>query len=348
MSAKLTYKDSGVDIDAGNDLVDRIKTLSEESRRMGVISRIGGYAGLFSLANHHTVKNPVLVATTDGVGTKLKIAIDMKKYDTIGQDLVAMCVNDLICCGAEPLFFLDYYATGKLNVDEATEVIAAISSALKSVNCALLGGETAEMPGLYQNHDFDLAGFAVGIVDKNLIIDGSHVRIGNKVIALDSTGLHSNGYSLARKIIANAGLKLDTPLDFTKQSLGEVLLTPTALYVNPVLNLLKQFDIAAMAHITGGGLVENLPRVMPKKCQVVIQKQAINTPPIFSYLQKMGNVPEDEMFRVFNMGVGFVIVVRTEDESHILHQLAGMNVNARTIGVIAEKKTESDLDVAII
>jgi phosphoribosylformylglycinamidine cyclo-ligase len=348
MSEKLTYKDAGVDIDAGDALVDRIKTLSEESRRMGVISRIGGYAGLFSLANHHTVKNPVLVATTDGVGTKLKIAIDLKKYDTIGQDLVAMCVNDLICCGAEPLFFLDYYATGKLNVDEAAQVIASISSSLKTVNCALLGGETAEMPGLYHDRDFDLAGFAVGIVDKNKVIDGSHVSIGNKVIALASTGLHSNGYSLARKIIAKAGLKLNAPLDFTQQSLGEVLLTPTALYVNSVLNLLKNFDIAAMAHITGGGLVENLPRVMPKKCQVVIQKQAINTPQIFHYLQNAGYVPEDEMFRVFNMGVGFVIVVRAEDETPILEQLAGMNQKAKTIGTIEEKKTPSDLDVEIV
>lgn len=333
---KTTYKAAGVDIEAGNKLVDQIKTLAQETKRMEVISGIGGFAGLFSLQSVN-VKDPVLVATTDGVGTKLKLAIESRSFDHIGQDLVAMCVNDLICCGAEPLFFLDYYATGQLQVDQAAAVINSISSSLKEINCSLLGGETAEMPGMYQKNDFDLAGFAVGIVDKNALIDGSSVGIGNKVIGLSSSGLHSNGYSLARKIIENHKLDLNKAY-FSDTALGKALLTPTIIYAKPILNLLREFDIHAMAHITGGGLVENLPRVLPKQCKAVLDKNKINVPQIFTFLQETAAISDDEMWRVFNMGIGYVVVVSPDIEKAVLEQLAAMDVVACTIGTIEEKK----------
>lgn len=346
MPLKTTYKDAGVDIDTADDLVTRIKSFSKKTKRVEVISGIGGFAGLFSLTNSQ-VKNPVLVASTDGVGTKLKIAIDLAKYNTIGQDLVAMCVNDLICCGAEPLFFLDYFATGRLNSDDAAAIINSIAESLKDINCALLGGETAEMPGLYRDGDFDLAGFAVGLVDKNKIIDGSTVGLGDQVIGLASSGVHSNGYSLVRKIIEVAGLDLRQKHLFAPEGLGSSLLAPTIIYVNPVLKLLKSYDVHAMAHITGGGLVENLPRVLPKTCKAIIKKSAILTPEIFRYLQKHGGVPEDEMWRVFNMGIGYVLVVKQDDLDGALAQLRVMDILAEHIGSI-DKKNQKDLSVELI
>lgn len=346
MALKTTYKDAGVDIDSADDLVTRIKSFSKKTNRVEVISGIGGFAGLFSLTNSQ-VKNPVLVASTDGVGTKLKIAIDLAKYDTIGQDLVAMCVNDLICCGAEPLFFLDYFATGRLNSDDAAAVINSIATALQGINCTLLGGETAEMPGLYRDGDFDLAGFSVGLVDKNKIIDGSMVGLDDQLIGLASSGVHSNGYSLVRKIIETAGLDLRQKHLFAPEGLGLALLKPTMIYVNPVLNLLKSYDVHSMAHITGGGLVENLPRVLPKTCKAVLNKSAIATPEIFRYLQKHGGVPEDEMWRVFNMGIGYVIVVKARDLDGALAQLNAMSCPATHIGSIQKKKSK-DLSVEFI
>lgn len=332
---KSTYKSAGVDIDASNTLVDRIKNLAAQTKRKEVVSGIGGFAGLFSLGGS-SLKNPVLVAATDGVGTKLKVAIELQYFDSIGQDLVAMCVNDLICCGAEPLFFLDYFATGKLDLDQAAAVINSISRSLKEINCSLLGGETAEMPGLYQKNDFDLAGFAVGIVDKNKIVDGSSVGIKNKIIGFASSGIHSNGYSLVRKIIEKNKLNFNKTY-FSEQKLGQELLKPTKLYVNPVLKLLKEYEIHAMAHITGGGLVENLPRMLPKQCKAIIEKDAIPGSPLFSFLQESGNVPEEEMWRVFNMGVGFVLVIKPEDEKGVLEQLRAMDFEAMCIGTIQEK-----------
>jgi phosphoribosylformylglycinamidine cyclo-ligase len=341
MPSPTTYKDSGVDIDAGDELVDRIKTFSKKTKRVEVISGIGGFAGLFSLASSR-VKNPVLVASTDGVGTKLKLAIDMGKYDTIGQDLVAMCVNDLICCGAEPLFFLDYFATGRLDTDTAAAIISSIATSLGDINCALLGGETAEMPGLYRDGDFDLAGFSVGLVDKNDIIDGSSVGLGDLVIGLASSGVHSNGYSLVRRIIADAGLDLAKPQAFAPQGLGPALLEPTMIYVNAVLNLIKISSIHAMAHITGGGIVGNLPRVLPKTCKAVLDKKRIETPELFLFLKKTGNVPEDEMWRVFNMGVGYMLVVKASEGDTVLQQLKGMNVKATLLGTIEKKKAKDE------
>lgn len=345
-SPKFTYKDAGVDIDTADNLVDRIKVFSKKTKRMEVISGIGGFAGLFSLTNSQ-VKNPVLVASTDGVGTKLKIAIEMRKYDTIGQDLVAMCVNDLICSGAEPLFFLDYFATGKLEPGAAATIINSIAKALAEINCALLGGETAEMPGLYRDGDFDLAGFAVGIVDKSKIIEGTSVGLGDTIIGLASSGVHSNGYSLVRKIISVAGLNLKQTHTFAPLGLGLELLKPTSLYVNPVLHLLKSSEIRSMAHITGGGLVENLPRVLPKTCKAVIQKSCIATPEVFRFLQKHGGVPEPEMWRVFNMGVGYVLVVKPSDAEGILSNLMSVGVATSIIGTI-EKKKSKDTGVELI
>ncbi|OVE81319.1 phosphoribosylformylglycinamidine cyclo-ligase [bacterium K02(2017)] len=334
-----TYKKAGVDIAAGNQLVDRIKNLSQQTKRSEVISGIGGFSGLFSIANLN-VKNPVLVAATDGIGTKLKIALDTNNYETIGQDLVAMCVNDLICCGAEPLFFLDYFATAKLDPDQAGAIIASIAKSLKSINCTLLGGETAEMPGLYQNNDFDMAGFSVGIVDKDKIIDGSQISIGSQVIGIESSGFHSNGYSLVRQIIQDQKLDLEKTYDFSDTSLGTMLLEPTALYVNPIAQLLKQTQILSMAHITGGGLVENIPRVLPTQCKCKIYSKAIKVPALFRFFQEKGNIPENEMWRVFNMGIGFVLIVKKEEVDNVIQKLNAMDYKAHLIGEIQKREKD--------
>ncbi len=332
-----TYKDSGVDIDAGNEFVQRIKPLIKKTHRTEVISPLGGFAGLFSI-NKLKYKDPVLVSTTDGVGTKLKLALEQKNYRGIGQDLVAMCVNDLLCVGAEPLFFLDYFATSKLNIDVATQVIEGVTENLKAIHCALLGGETAEMPGFYQGGDFDVAGFAVGVVNRDEIIDGSSISIGNVVIGIASSGLHSNGFSLARKILDDQKADLQKFYPELGKTLGEALVEPTRIYVNQVLALRRHFNILGIAHITGGGLIENPPRIFPKQCRAIIDRSSWEIPPVFKLLQEWGRVEDSEMFRVFNCGVGLVLVVEENQAEEIVSRLNSTGEKAWIMGKIAERR----------
>ena len=306
----LSYRDAGVDIDAGNRLVDRIKPHAQRTRRPGVLDGLGGFGALFELPLDR-YRQPVLVSGTDGVGTKLKLALELNRHDTIGIDLVAMCVNDVLVTGAEPLFFLDYYATGALDVDVAATVIQGIAEGCAQAGAALVGGETAEMPGMYGAGEYDLAGFCVGVVEKSRIIDGSRVAPGDVLLGLASSGPHSNGYSLIRKILAVSGAQLDQA--FAGQSLGDALLAPTRIYVKPVLNLLQQLEVHAIAHITGGGLTENLPRVLPAGSKAIINTVSWQRPAIFQWLQQQGGVAAAEMWRTFNCGVGMVICVAAAD-----------------------------------
>ena len=303
------YKSAGVDIDAGNDLVDKIKKDVASSHNKSVLGNIGGFAGMYELGKNYN--EPVLVACTDGVGTKVALAQEFNQVDGIGQDLVAMCVNDLIVCGAKPLFFLDYFASSKLEVNEASRIIKSIADACKNSDCALLGGETAEMPGMYQSGDYDLAGFCVGVVEKKDIIDGRDIRAGDQVIGLASTGLHSNGYSLARAIVDRSRASLDTPIGAS--TLGQTLLTPTRIYVRSILDLLKTCPVRGIAHITGGGLPGNIPRVLPDGLECHIDPNAWHRPEIFQWLQSQGQVADDEMWRTFNWGIGLVIIVAPEN-----------------------------------
>ena len=330
-SGSLSYRDSGVDIDAGNRLVDRIKPAVSRTRRPGVMAGLGGFGALFELPLGQ-YKKPVLVSGTDGVGTKLKLAIDTGLHNTIGIDLVAMCVNDIIVAGAEPLFFLDYYATGKLDVDIAADVIGGIARGCELAGAALIGGETAEMPGMYSAEDYDLAGFSVGIVEKDAIIDGSRVRVGDSLIGLASSGPHSNGYSLVRKIIEISGTALDADLE--GKPLVEWLLAPTRIYVKPLLSLFSTVDVHALAHITGGGLTENLPRVLPDNSRAVINTSAWQRPPVFDWLQQNGNVTDAEMFRTFNCGTGMVVCVSSADEQRTIGHLQSRGEQATLIGRI--------------
>ena len=329
-TTSLSYRDAGVDIDAGEALVDRIKPIAKATARPGVLASLGGFGALFELPTGYN--EPVLVSGTDGVGTKLKLAMQTGKHDTIGIDLVAMCVNDLIVQGAEPLFFLDYYATGKLDVDVAANVIQGIGDGCRQSGAALVGGETAEMPGMYHGGDYDLAGFCVGVVEKSRILDGSKVRAGDVLIGLASSGPHSNGYSLIRKILEVSGADLNA--DFHGQRLGDTLLTPTRIYVKPLLALLEKVDVHALAHITGGGLTENLPRVMPAGTEAVIDGQSWPRPPVFAWLQEQGNVAESEMYRTFNCGVGMVVCVAPSDVEFALAVLAEQGETATVIGHI--------------
>ena len=301
----LSYKDAGVDIDAGNALVERIKGVSKRTRRPEVLGGLGGFGALCQIPAGY--KEPVLVSGTDGVGTKLRLAIDLKKHDTVGIDLVAMCVNDLIVQGAEPLFFLDYYATGKLDVDTAAAVVTGIGAGCEQSGCALVGGETAEMPGMYEGEDYDIAGFCVGVVEKSEIIDGSKVGEGDALIALAASGPHSNGFSLVRKILEVSKADVQQPLGDT--TLANALLEPTRIYVKPVLKLIKECEIHALSHITGGGFWENIPRVLPANTQAVIDEQSWQWPAVFSWLQQAGNVTRHEMYRTFNCGVGMIIAL---------------------------------------
>jgi phosphoribosylformylglycinamidine cyclo-ligase len=334
-STGLSYRDAGVDIEAGNQLIDRIKPIARATRRPGVLDSIGGFGALFEIPTDR-YKQPVLVSGTDGVGTKLKLAMELGKHDTIGIDLVAMCVNDLIVAGAEPLYFLDYYATGKLSLDMAEDVIKGIGEGCQQAGCALVGGETAEMPGMYDGDDYDLAGFCVGVVEKARIIDGSKVAAGDVLIGLASSGPHSNGYSLVRKIIEVSGANLDE--DFhgktSGQTLGEALLTPTRIYVKSLLALLEKVDVHALAHITGGGLLENLPRVMPEGTQAVIDSNSWQRPPVFDWLQQHGKVEANEMYRTFNCGVGMVLCVAPADVDQTLALLSEHGESASVIGKI--------------
>jgi len=335
----LTYKDAGVDIVAGNALVERIKPIAARTRIPGVMAGLGGFGSLFELPLNK-YKNPVLVSGTDGVGTKLKLAIDSGIHNTVGIDLVAMCVNDIIVQGAEPLFFLDYFATGKLDVNIAAAVIEGIGKGCELAGAALVGGETAEMPNMYADGDYDLAGFCVGIVEKSDMLDGSKVSAGDKLIGLASSGAHSNGYSLIRKIIERNQSSLDQPFD--GKTLGETLLAPTRIYVKSLLALIKQIPVHALAHITGGGLTENLPRVIPDNLNAKIDLKSWQFPAIFDWLQSNGNVSQVDMLITFNCGVGMVICVAPEDEAATLSLLAELGETAFVMGevVAGEGKAE--------
>ena len=327
----LSYKDAGVDINAGNELVKRIKPHVKRTTRPEVIGGLGGFGALCALPGKY--KEPVLVSGTDGVGTKLRLAIDLKKHDTIGIDLVAMCVNDLVVQGAEPLFFLDYYATGKLEVDVASDVVKGIAEGCVQSGCALVGGETAEMPGMYHAGDYDLAGFCVGVVEKSKIIDGSKVQAGDALIALGSSGPHSNGYSLIRKVIDVAGVNPATE-QLAGKALGDQLLAPTKIYVKSVLELIEKVDVHAIAHLTGGGFWENIPRVLPDNTKAVIDEKSWEWQPVFKWLQEKGNIDSYEMYRTFNCGVGMVIALPQADVEKALNLLRQAGENAWLIGQI--------------
>jgi phosphoribosylformylglycinamidine cyclo-ligase len=331
---KTSYADAGVNIHHGNELVNRIKKLVGSTNRSGVMGTIGGFGGLFDLSKL-SYKNPVLVSGTDGVGTKLKLAIELNKHDGIGIDLVAMCVNDLLVLGAEPLFFLDYFATGRLDVDVAESIITGIVKGCNSAGCALIGGETAEMPGMYHGKDYDLAGFCVGIVEKDKIIDGTKISSGDAVIALGSSGTHSNGYSLIRKIISDSGTALTEKLGSTP--LQDILLEPTRIYVNPVRKLLNSIPIKGISHITGGGLVENLPRILPQDSQISINTATWEWPEIFKWLQNMGNISEIEMYTVFNCGIGLVLIVDSNDCDEVINFLINEGENAWLVGTVQDR-----------
>lgn len=335
----MSYQKAGVSIDAGNEFVTQISPLVKKTHRPEVLASIGGFAGLFKL-NLTKYKNPVLVSCTDGVGTKLKLALALGQFNTIGVDLVAMSVNDLICCGAEPLFFLDYYATAKLKVAEAKDVITGICDSLGEINCTLLGGETAEMPGMYQAGDFDLAGFAVGVVEEADILTGNNIKPGDAIIGIASSGFHSNGYSLVRRIIQEKALDLEKNHGFSKP-LGAMLLEPTKIYVNPILKLLQKKLVKGVAHITGGGLLENVPRILPADVCAVITKNKIPEAPLFSRFQEWGQVAEDEMWRVFNMGVGMVVVTGPNHAGEALKVLNESGFAAWHIGEISGRKNNS-------
>ncbi len=327
----LSYRDAGVDIDAGNQLVERIKPLVRKTLRPGVLTGLGGFGGLFELPTDRYDK-PVLVSGTDGVGTKLKLAQMMNKHDTIGVDLVAMCVNDILVTGAEPLFFLDYYATGQLTPEEAEAVISGIALGCEQAGCALIGGETAEMPGMYAAGDYDLAGFSVGIVEKEAILGPDRVQPGDALVALASSGPHSNGYSLIRKVLEVSGADLDQDLD--GRPLGQALLAPTRIYVKSLLPLLAELDVRAMAHITGGGLTENLPRVLPEDTRGQINTDSWQLPAVFRWLQEQGGIEQSEMLRTFNCGVGMILVIAEEDADSAVEMLNEAGEQAWRIGQV--------------
>lgn len=333
----LNYKSAGVDIEAGNDLVERIKPIAAKTRRPGVMAGLGGFGSLFELPLDR-YKNPILVSGTDGVGTKLKLALELGIHDTVGIDLVAMCVNDIVVLGAEPLFFLDYYATGKLEVDTAASVVEGIGKGCELAGAALVGGETAEMPGMYTEGDYDLAGFCVGIVEKNNILDGSKVKAGDKLIGIASSGPHSNGYSLIRKILEKSSASLDDSLN--GKSLGQSLLEPTKIYVKSLLELLKTVPVHALAHITGGGLTENLPRVLPEGLDASIDLSAWNFPETFKWLQEQGNVSQADMLTTFNCGIGMIVCVDAENEAETMAVLSQQGETVYSIGEIVESAGE--------
>lgn len=345
MANGLTYADAGVDIEAGNALVDRIKGVVRATRRPGADAEIGGFGGLFDL-KAAGFRDPVLVAANDGVGTKLKIAIETGLHDTIGVDLVAMSVNDVVVQGAEPLFFLDYFACGKLSGDVAYEVVAGIAEGCRQAGCALIGGETAEMPGMYADGDYDLAGFAVGAAERGTLLPRRDVKAGDVLLALASSGVHSNGYSLVRRIVARSGLSYDAPAPFAPETtLGRALLEPTRVYVRPLLAALKTGTIKALAHITGGGLPDNLPRVLPDGLGADIDLSAIVVPDVFGWLARTGGVAEAEMLRAFNCGVGMVVVVAAEDAEEVGAVLAKRGETVARIGEIVAR-TAADEPVA--
>ncbi|MBF0309962.1 MAG: phosphoribosylformylglycinamidine cyclo-ligase [Magnetococcales bacterium] len=336
----ITYKDAGVDIDAGNRLVRMIRASVESTRRPEVLTGIGGFGSLFA-PDLSTCRNPVLVSTTDGVGTKLKLAFLMEKHDTVGIDLVAMSVNDLLVMGAQPLFFLDYFATGKLDTDIAATVISGIAEGCRQAGCALVGGETAEMPDFYGPNEYDLAGFAVGLVDREQVVTGELIRPGDVVLGLASSGPHSNGYSLIRRVVLGAGGPgLDAP--FGDGTLGEALLTPTRIYVKPVLSLLKKVPVHGMVHITGGGFWDNIPRVLPDSCRVAIQHDAWRRPALFDLLQGLGNISDHEMLRTFNCGIGFILVVPREAVREAMEHLMACGETPFRLGEVEHREENGE------
>ncbi|MCL1139755.1 phosphoribosylformylglycinamidine cyclo-ligase [Shewanella pneumatophori] len=334
----LSYKDAGVDIDAGNALVNNIKSAVKRTRRPEVMGNLGGFGALCELPTKY--KHPVLVSGTDGVGTKLRLAIDYKKHDNVGVDLVAMCSNDLIVAGAEPLFFLDYYATGKLDVEVATAVVKGIAEGCVQSGCALIGGETAEMPGMYEGEDYDLAGFCVGVVEKEEIIDGTKVQDGDALIALASSGPHSNGFSLIRKVLEVS--KADPEQELAGKPLIDHLLEPTKIYVKSLLKLLEEHDVHAMSHITGGGFWENIPRVLPEDCKAVVNSDSWQWPVVFNWLMENGNISQFEMYRTFNCGVGMVVALPADKVDSALTLLNAEGENAWLIGSIAKRNGEEE------
>ena len=340
---KFSYKDAGVDIKKGNSFVQMIKPMVESTFRPEVLTKIGGFAGCVSL-NLERYKKPILVSSTDGVGTKLKIAFMMDRHDTVGIDLVAMCVNDIVVIGARPLFLLDYLATSKLDTEKAIKVISGIVKGCIEAECSLVGGETAEMPGFYKEGEYDLAGFVVGIVENPQLIDGSGVTVGDKLIGIASSGLHSNGYSLVRKLLLGQyKMDLGKKVEEIGAVLGEELLRPTRIYVKTVLNLTRDFNIGGIAHITGGGITGNLPRVIPKGCKAIVHRKTWDIPPIFSFLKEKGEISEEEMLRTFNNGIGIILIVRPKEVEDLLARLHSLGEKAFIIGEVgrAERQNET-------
>lgn len=339
----MLYKDSGVDIDLGSEFVRRIKSLAESTFSPGVLTTLGGFTACYSL-DHIGHRSPVLVASTDGVGTKLKVAFMVDRHDTVGIDLVAMCVNDLLVSGAQPLFFMDYIATGKLTLEKAVSIIEGIVKGCKEAGCSLIGGETAEMPGFYRLNEYDLVGFVLGIANRGEMIDGSHISIGDRMIGLASSGLHSNGYSLVRKILFDhLNLHVDDRIEELGRTIGEELLEPTRIYVKAVNSLKREFHLRGIAHITGGGIKGNLPRILPRGCKASLRKGNWQVPPIFSFLQREGQISEEEMWRTFNNGIGMILVVEAEETESILTRLKELGERAYLIGEISEAHGEGEM-----
>ena len=345
MDKRITYKDAGVDINASNNFVRSLKEIVKPTIRTEVISDIGGFGSLFAL-HKEKYKKPVLVSSTDGVGTKLRVAFMMNKHNTIGIDLVAMCVNDVIVQGAEPLFMLDYISIGKFDERILTDIVNGIVTGCKEAGCSLIGGETAEMPSFYREGEYDIAGFIVGVVEKDNIIDGSSITVCDRVIGIASNGVHSNGLSLARKVLFDkVGMKPDNYIDELGCTVGEELLKPTKIYVKSVLNILRDFQIHGIAHITGGGLVDNISRILPKGCMANINIGCWDSPPIFDFIKTKGNIDDEEMLKTFNNGIGMVLIVKNEDEEDILMRLNALNEKAFVIGEIESKDRRRKCDV---
>jgi len=336
----MPYKEAGVDVDLGDEFVRRIKSLAESTFGPQVLTALGGFSACYSLEGH---RDTVLVASTDGVGTKLKVAFMTDRHDTVGIDLVAMCVNDILVSGAQPLFFMDYIATGKLEMGKAVSIIEGIVKGCKEAGCSLVGGETAEMPGFYGRGEYDVVGFAVGIANKGEIIDGSEISAGDRLIGLASSGLHSNGYSLVRKIVFDRlNLHVDDRIEEVGRTIGEELLEPTRIYVKPMMPLKQEFHLRGIAHITGGGIKGNLSRILPRNCKASLRRGSWQVPPVFSFLQREGRIPEEEMWRTFNNGIGMILVVKAEESEGVLMRLKDLGERPYLIGEIAEAKGEEE------
>ncbi len=341
------YKEAGVNLQTATTLIEKIKSMAADTYNKGVLKDIGLFGGLYKL-DLSDISYPVLVASTDGVGTKLNFAFQMNKHDSVGVDLVAMNVNDVVVHGAKPLFFMDYFASGKLEVQQGEQVVAGIVRGCKEAKCALLGGETAELPGFYNPGEYELSGFCIGIVDNAKIVDGSSIGVGNKLIGLSSSGLHSNGYSLVRKLVAESGHGLYSPLQGTDQQLGDLLLEPTRIYVRSILNLLRDFSINGMAHVTGGGFYDNLPRVLPKGVQAKIDFNSWTRPLLFDWLKEQGNLSWADMLQIFNCGVGMILVVNKRECEDILMRLQGLGEKAWIIGEVQSRKDKNEEQVDIV